>query len=154
MEISDVPPADSQDAQLARFVEASSIILALSAYTLYGSGMAYTLCRYFRQRLGDASFRRWLDRAQALPPAGPALDEAMEALLSCPEFGPPTRSVMIAWYTGNYQDTTTPGASSQVISAETYQAGLVWPLVGAHPPGAKQQGWDSWSRAPVLPPLK
>ncbi len=44
-----------------------------------------------------------------------------------------------------------------VISAEAYQEGLVWQAIGAHPQGAKQQGYGAWGLPPpwkLSPPWK
>jgi hypothetical protein len=73
-------------------------------------------------------------------------------------WGPVARRVMILWYCGSWtalpQDWhATHGAAAadtdHVVSAEAYQAGLQWVTVGAHPMGARQQGFGAWAQAPV-----
>jgi hypothetical protein len=51
------------------------------------------------------------------------------------------QNIITLWYTGNWANTP--------VSAQAYQQGLVWDAAEAHPPGAKQPGFGSWS----LPPL-
>ena len=141
--------------RLAIFVKGSSRILELSSFALQGTGIGATLCDFFAERLGSPRFDAWCARLAALPPDGPEKAQAVEALLADDRDGPPTRNLLNAWYTGTWLPL--PGLKDdkpQVISARAYQEALVWPLVGAHPPGAKQQGWDAWSRPPSTPPLR
>jgi hypothetical protein len=44
------------------------------------------------------------------------------------------------WYLGSWL--------GQVVSADAYKEGLVWPAIGTHPPAAKQPGYASWSLPP------
>ena len=38
--------------------------------------------------------------------------------------------------------------TTRVISAEAYKQSLVYNVMQAHPPGAKQPGYGSWSQSP------
>lgn len=71
--------------------------------------------------------------------------------------GPPARSLIQLWYLGQW--TPLPpkwqqryGASrfdvARIISARAYKEGLVWDAIGAHPMGAKQQGFGAWAIKP------
>ncbi|WP_448701905.1 hypothetical protein ACFGVR_06515 [Mucilaginibacter sp. AW1-3] len=51
------------------------------------------------------------------------------------------QSIINLWYTGNW--------GANVVAAQSYIQGLMWDTAEAHPPGAKQPGFGSWS----LPPL-
>jgi len=35
-----------------------------------------------------------------------------------------------------------------IVSAESYVNGLVWPAIGSHPMGAKQEGFGTWAFKP------
>lgn len=51
------------------------------------------------------------------------------------------QSIAALWYTGNW--------GSNVVTARSYIQGLMWGVAEAHPPGAKQPGFGSWSIAPL-----
>ena len=142
--------------RLSIFLKGSSRILELSPFALQGTGIGATLCDFFAERMGSTRFDAWCARLAALPPDGPEKAHAVEALLADDNDRLPTRSLLYAWYTGTWMPLVDdpPPEKYEVISARAYQEALVWPLVGAHPPGAKQQGWDAWSRPPATPPLR
>ncbi len=86
-----------------------------------------------------------------------------QQLLSNPLFGPVCRNIIKMWYLSNWypmptQWRTEYGVPTQtshkyddvefVISDEAYQEGLVWDAIGAHPMGAKQPGYATWSFQP------
>lgn len=56
------------------------------------------------------------------------------------------KNIILVWYTGNW--------GSDVISKQSYQQGLMWDAAEAHPPGAKQPGYGSWSSLPIRIPTK
>ncbi|KWE70872.1 hypothetical protein WL78_15255 [Burkholderia ubonensis] len=143
---------DSHARRLSVFLKGSSRILEFSSITLLGTGIGPELCDFFMKQLGQRRFDSWSERLAALPPDGPGKAQKVAALLADPEDGPLTRKLMYAWYTGTWS--APPGDTDRVISSRAYQEALVWPLIGAHPGAAKQQGWDSWSRPPFPSPLR
>jgi hypothetical protein len=71
---------------------------------------------------------------------------------------PVARRVMILWYCVSRTAPpdawhaihgASPADMDHVVSAEAYQAGLQWVAVGAHPAGAHQQGFGTWTQAPT-----
>jgi hypothetical protein len=40
--------------------------------------------------------------------------------------------------------------STHVVSPASYTEGLLWPTIGANPPGAKGQGFGSWVGPPTV----
>lgn len=146
---------DKNAQRLSIFLKGSARILELSSITLLGTGIGSTLCDFFIEQLGQERFDAWSERLAALPPGGPDKAQRVEALLGDPADGPPTRNLMYAWYTGTWNAIPgVPNDTTRVISSRAYQEALVWPLIGAHPGGAKQQGWDAWSRPPSMSPLR
>lgn len=78
-------------------------------------------------------------------------------VLSDSKFGPIARSIIKLWYLGQWDPL--PAAwraefgnqaedTGRIISSESYREGLVWVAISAHPMGAKQPGYGSWSKAP------
>lgn len=51
------------------------------------------------------------------------------------------KNIIRMWYLGNWGNT--------VIAPQTYTQGLLWGVIGTHPPGAKQPGYASWAQAPL-----
>ena len=50
-------------------------------------------------------------------------------------------AIITMWYTGNW--------GNDVITSQSYVQGLMWDAAEAHPPGAKQPGYGSWSMKPL-----
>jgi hypothetical protein len=82
------------------------------------------------------------------------------AILDHPRLGPVARNIILLWYCGTW--TALPeewhasyGASSRdvthVVSAQAYQGALQWTAAGAHPAGARPQGFGAWSVPPESP---
>jgi hypothetical protein len=97
-------------------------------------------------------------------PAAADRDTAAEAqILADPKLGPVARNLILLWYCGTW--TALPDAwraaygssaldTSRVLSPESYQAGLQWMVAGAHPAGARQQGYGAWAVAPDPQPVR
>jgi hypothetical protein len=137
------------------FISLSAELTGYSPLQLIGTGM----CDQYLEELGRVLPTGVVDgllSAYAQPPADgglPVLEVLQDAT-----WGPVARRVMILWYCGSW--TALPDAwhaihracsadTDHVVSAEAYQAGLQWVAVGAHPPGARQQGFGAWAQAPA-----
>ncbi len=73
--------------------------------------------------------------------------------------GPLARNIISLWYLGIWNELPWYwwlqhgiGATNEtrVVSSEAYKEGLLWRAMGAHPPGAKQPGYGSWSLPPQI----
>lgn len=137
------------------FINLSAELTGYSPMQLIGTGM----CDQYLAELGRVLPAGMVDKflsayARLLAHGGsPALEILQDAT-----WGPVARRVMILWYCGSWTalpDTwhTIHGSStadtSHVVSAEAYQAGLQWVVAGAHPAGARQQGFGAWAQAPA-----
>lgn len=78
-------------------------------------------------------------------------------ILASPLLGPIARNIIQMWYVGNWNELpqswqqvygVSPNDTTKVISPEAYEQGLVWDAINAHPPAAKQPGFDSWHLLP------
>ena len=83
-----------------------------------------------------------------------------QSLLEDPKTGPVIKNIVTLWYLGQWNQMPLEwrnefGASAldrdHIISARSYKQGLVWTAMGAHPMGAKQQGFGAWSLPPPKP---
>ncbi len=84
-------------------------------------------------------------------------DDGVSALLEDAKLGPVARNLILLWYCGTWTalpdewravNGTSPLDTTRVESAEAYLAGLQWVVAGAHPAGARQQGFGAWAGAP------
>jgi len=81
-------------------------------------------------------------------------------LLSDPKFGPIVRSLIKLWYLGQWNELpgdwrenygNSPNDVNFIVSPDSYKQGLVWDAIKAHPMGAKQPGFATWSGPPDPP---
>ena len=82
------------------------------------------------------------------------------AILDDPRLGPVARNIILLWYCGTWTALSEDwhaayGASQRdtthVVSAQAYQGGLQWTAAGAHPAGARPQGFGAWTVPPESP---
>lgn len=93
-----------------------------------------------------------LDQAQ--------LDRALRhRIFSDDCLGPVARNVIKLWYAGMWYSLppewtddygAQPAAETSTVTAASYQEGLLWPAIGANPPGAKAPGYGSWAQPPRI----
>jgi hypothetical protein len=82
-----------------------------------------------------------------------------QTVFGCEQLGPVARSIVKLWYIGTWyalpaawQERFGPaGDGTFVPTPDAYVEGLLWPAIGAHPPGAKAQGFGSWRLPPRIP---
>jgi hypothetical protein len=83
---------------------------------------------------------------------------AGQAILDDAKLGPVARTLILLWYRGAWTALpqewhsaygAAPRDVDHVVSAEAYQAGLQWDAAGAHPAGARQQGYGAWASPPA-----
>ena len=94
-------------------------------------------------------------------PAG--LKQAMRhQIFASPKWGPLAQNIIQLWYTGSWNQMSQawtlaygpffPNDVSMIVSSDSYKQGLIWKAVGAHPMGAKQEGFASWAYPPPSAP--
>jgi hypothetical protein len=142
-----------------QFVDVSALLTGFGRFELLGTGLAGRYLSALDGVLPEGVLDELLDAFERLP-AGPG--QTREAavrsqILGHPKLGPVARNLILMWYCGTW--TALPAAwreahgaspldTSHVVSAEAYQGGLQWATAGAHPAGARQQGFAAWTTAP------
>ncbi|MGO9961665.1 MAG: hypothetical protein ACLP50_37785 [Solirubrobacteraceae bacterium] len=138
------------------------------------AGLSELLTGFDRVRLlGTGMIGEYLRALDAVLPAG-LVDELLAAfrrlpedadreaavaseILADPKLGPVAQNVILLWYCGTWRALPdawraaygrSPLDTDRVVSAQAYQAGLQWVVAGAHPAGARQQGFGAWAVAP------
>jgi hypothetical protein len=151
-------PASGQAIRVAgertdRFTELSSFLTGYGRVELLGTGLAGLYLKTLDTVLPAEVVDELLDAFAALP-AGRA---GGETILDDPKLGPVARNVILLWYCGTWAALSdawraaygsSPFDTTRVISAEAYQGALQWAAAGAHPAGARQQGYGAWSLPP------
>jgi hypothetical protein len=140
-----------------RFLGVSAALTGFGRVQLLGTGMTEGLVEALDAVLPPGVLDELLDAYAALP-AGPDHEAAIaDRILADPKLGPVARNLIVLWYCGTWTGLpdewrsaygTTPQDTHHVVSAEAYLAGLQWVVAGAHPAGARQQGFGAWAVAP------
>jgi hypothetical protein len=151
--------------RLRAFVELSSALTGFSAFELQGTGQAEAFCSTVAGIAGDEVLGALLDafgrvRAEAGEDRVALEPGIRREILSDLRLGPVARNVIKLWYVGTWYElppvwVDAYGASDENItfgiSPEAYTESLLWPAVGANPPGAKGPGYASWTGPPRIP---
>jgi|SRR4051794_39778323 hypothetical protein len=136
------------------FVTLSSGLTGFTPVQLHGTGMASTYLDELDALLPASLLDRILNAYSAT--TDQPGDEHLKAILDDPDLGPIARNIIVMWFCGTW--TALPAEwrsrndaaedSTHVVSPAAYQAGLQWVAAGAHPAGARQQGFGAWSTEP------
>jgi len=145
------------------FVALSAILTGFDRVELWGTGLVETYADVVTGTVGqDISDKLWAATTQIIARDGAdesRLETAVRReILASPMFGPIARNIIQLWYVSTWNQLpkswrnlygNNPNDTTRIISAEAYAQGLVWDVIGAHPPAAKQPGFDSWSHPPT-----
>lgn len=144
------------------FIAISAVLTGYDRAELHATGCAADYWHQFRQVTPAEILGAFLapgpelDTAAAEDPAGTER-KIRESYLASDRLGPLARSLIQLWYLGAWTPLPAEwrrayGASRfdvmRIISAASYKEGLVWNAIGAHPMGAKQQGFGAWALDP------
>ncbi|MGI9319107.1 MAG: hypothetical protein ACR2QW_17400 [bacterium] len=147
------------------FVATSAVLTGYDRAELYATGCVEEYLHQFRQVVPEEILEAFLEPGPALyadrfGAADDVEQEVRRYYLSDGMLGPPARSLIQLWYLGQWAPLPDKwrnlyGASrfdvTRIISARAYKEGLVWDAIGAHPMGAKQQGFGAWATEPPKP---
>ncbi|MHA3978765.1 hypothetical protein ACW9UR_13860 [Halovulum sp. GXIMD14794] len=147
------------DADFAAFMAISVILTGYDGAELGGTGCAPEYWHQFRQVLPGEVLGDFLAPVSGLEGLEPEAQEAevRRIYLSDVRLGPVARALIQLWYLGQWVPLPEDwrnrfGASrfdvAKIISTRAYKEGLVWDAIGAHPMGAKQQGFGAWAQEP------
>ena len=150
--------------RLDRFLDFSSVATAFTVFELRGTGAAADYLATVDRVVGTAVTDQLLDSYDRVTAeAGTAWESAQDTfrreILSDPLLGPVARNVVKMWYVGTWYSLPPAGAEAYgarsadvtfTVSATAYTEGLLWPAIGASPPGAKPPGFGSWTGPPRI----
>lgn len=150
---------------LQDFLAFSSFVTGFPVFRLRGTGQAEPYLSTVVKVVGDGTTRELLSRFRAIQTESGDDVTAMEAslrarILSDERLGPIARNIIKLWYIGTWYQLPTAWRdafgvlehdSTFVVSPAAYTEGLLWPAVGANPPGAKGPGYGTWAEPPRFP---
>lgn len=150
---------------LQSFLELSSAITGFSEFRLRGTGQAESYLATVRSVVGDRPVDELLRRYRLIredagdDPEGH--DRSLRAqVFSDERLGPIARNIIKLWFVGTWYQLPSAwrdafGTSERdvtfVVSPVAYTEGLLWPTIGANPPGAKGPGYGTWAEPPRIP---
>jgi hypothetical protein len=85
--------------------------------------------------------------------------ESITQILASEKFGPIARNIIKVWYIATWYTLpqswrdiygTKEKDGTFIISPHAYPEGLLWTAIGVNPPGAKGQGYGTWSEPPLV----
>ncbi|SEP29668.1 hypothetical protein SAMN05216228_10739 [Rhizobium tibeticum] len=142
--------------RLASFVALSILLTGFDAVRLHGTGMAEKYLSLLDQIVTVSTVNDLLNSTLRAPASGEG--ERLAAIFEDPRLEPIARNVIILWYCGTWQQLpeawrvafgTSRFDETHLVSGAAYQSGLQWVAAGAHPAGAKPQGFGAWALVPT-----
>ncbi|MBD2252843.1 hypothetical protein [Nostoc parmelioides] len=142
------------------FLNISVVLTGFSKFQLQGTGMATLYFETIRDIIGGDIFAELLTTFHKLKLEKKEKNhESITQILASEKFGPIARNIIKVWYIAtwyalpqSWRDTfgTKEKDGTFVISAQAYPEGLLWQAIGVNPPGAKGQGYATWSEPPLV----
>lgn len=127
------------------FMAISESLTGFSVNELQSTGLAEIYYKYILNQIETATFIEFLNISKNVLENSVSQDQLKIAITAEIIANPATQeiaqSVITLWYMGTWE-----GA---YVNDRSYKEGLVWTVMHAHPPGAKQPGFKSWETKPV-----
>jgi hypothetical protein len=148
------------DPLLSGFLDLSCTLTGFTLHELRGTGQAELYLATARDMAGDTAVADMLTAFAAcdIGDTPEAIDRHLRfCILSHAKFGPLARNLIKLWYVGtwhclprNWHENFggNPADYDHVPSPTSYTEGLLWPAIGANPPGAKPFGYGMWAKPP------
>ena len=147
------------------FLTLSSTLTGFSEFQVQGTGQAQlyheTVAGVVGEQTMSELLRRFTDVHNQARGDVAVLDSRLRAeILSDEKLGPIARNIIKLWYLGTWYQLpqawrerfgVMANDKTFVASPMAYTEGLLWPAIGAHPPGTKAPGYGTWSGPPRIP---
>jgi hypothetical protein len=149
---------------MQRFLDFSAEVTAFTVFDLLGTGQADALLNAVTNVIGAQVLEELLDAYGHLRnDPQPTRDYRLRReIFGHEKLGPIARNIIKLWYLGIWFELPQTWTESFgplernvmfMVSATAYTEGLLWPAIGANPPGAKAPGYGSWAEPPQIPNL-
>lgn len=143
---------------LQHFLDLSEHLTGHEVHRLVATGMDAVYFDTMSERVGVANMEAMLAAFDAKVAGADEPERSLRhAILGDPCFGPMARHLIKLWYIGTWKqmpdDWRTAYAGGLpdgdiIPDPAAYTEGLLWPTVGANPPGAKPFGYAMWAKPP------
>lgn len=148
------------------FLDFSVALTGFSRFHLQGTGQASLYFDTIKGIIGEDTFGELLQtfhrldlEAQNKNDQSILTDRLRAFILASEKLGPIARNIIKLWYVAtwyelpkDWQDVfaTKEKDKTFIPSPQAYPEGLLWPTIGVNPPGAKGQGYGTWSEPPSV----
>ncbi len=127
------------------FMAISESLTGFSVNELQSTGLTEIYYQYILSQIETATFIEFLNVSKNVLENSENKEQLKSTIKAEIIANPATQgiaqSVITLWYLGTWE-----GA---YVNDRSYKEGLVWTVMHAHPPGAKQPGFKSWETKPV-----
>ncbi|MBB1201817.1 hypothetical protein EGM70_16165 [Enterobacteriaceae bacterium 89] len=137
------------EAELQEFIDISCELTGFSRFELSGTGQVNFYYQWVQKHAGKSLTALLQLYAERPEDARQRASFIEKQLMTSAALTPLVRSIIKLWYLGQWFDPNNPN-KTEIPSANSYQQGLVWTAIHAHPQGAKQQGFGAWAEPPVM----
>jgi hypothetical protein len=147
--------------RLERFEAFSADVTAFNVFQLRGTGQSEAYLDAVIGVVGEELVDELLERHRGIPAS--ALEDGLRRVLFSDErLGPVARNIVKLWFVGTWYELPAAwresfgaleGDVTFMVSGMAYTEGLLWPTIGANPPGAKAPGYGSWAGPPRIPAI-
>jgi hypothetical protein len=155
------------DPDLPVFLALSSHLTGFSQVELQGTSMLETYYCTLMREDDQEGVRGFFRKAKQILESENTIQEIKETFIDLPVStagsNPPfdqmpyqglAQRIILLWYTGiwttmNWSDQKSQQDRTAMVSAQAYEEGLIWVAAETHPAGAKQPGYNSWSKPPL-----
>jgi hypothetical protein len=148
--------------RLEDFVAFSSVATGFGAFDLRGTGQAELYLSTVDDIVGEQIMSELLAAFRGVSSDAAADDATLtrglrREVFSDAKLGPVARALVKLWYVGTWYGLPAEWREVYgeneldrpfVVSSSSYTEGLIWPAIGANPPGAKPFGYGTWASAP------
>jgi len=137
---------ESSKKQVNIFLDISVESTGFSELELLGTGMLQPYFNVMMNKNNMAVVEAFLAEAESILKknkgnAGALKTAVLNQLFPDNVYSGLAKNIITMWYLGSWMN--------DIISPQSYVQGMVWGVADAHPPGAKQPGYASWSLAPL-----
>jgi hypothetical protein len=161
------PKPEDIDPDLPVFLALSSHLTGFSEVELQGTGMLETYYFTLMKEHDQEGVRGFFQKVKQILLSGNIVPKIKETFIDLPDVAAGSnfsydqmpyqglaRRIILLWYTGiwttmNWSDQKSQQDRTAMVSAKAYEEGLIWAAAETHPAGAKQPGYDSWSKLPI-----
>ena len=127
------------------FMSISEAITGFPSHELQSTGLGEDYYKYVLGSMEAATFVEFLNISKAILASSTSENQLKDAIAAQvandSALKDITDKVIKLWYLGTW--------GNAYINDRSYAEGLVWKIMGSHPPGAKQPGFKSWSFKPI-----